>query len=31
LIDRGITNPSVLIGRTFFDAGFQIWRDAYMA
>ena len=24
----GITNPPVLIGRTFFDAGFQIRRDA---
>ena len=28
LMDRGITNPPVLIGRTFFDAGFQIRRDA---
>ena len=28
LIDRGITNPPVLIGRTFFDAGLQIRRDA---
>ena len=27
-MDRGITNPPVLIGRTFFDAGLQIRRDA---
>ena len=24
----GITNPLVLIGRTFFDGGFQIRRNA---
>ena len=26
----GITNPPVLIGRTFFYAGFQIRRDAWL-
>ena len=25
----GITNPPVLIGRTFFDGGLQIRRDAW--
>ena len=25
----GITNPPVLIGRTFFDGGFQIRRNAW--
>ena len=27
----GITNPLVLIGRTFFDGGFQIRRNAWRA
>ena len=29
LLCWGITNPPVLIGRTFFYGGFQIRRDAW--